>query len=89
MLGLSCQQLSKADVEVVGGKIQASVLPNIAFIFVDTQNILHIERLDLVNVLEPIVDGPRPDYSIIGLDILQRFDKLIFGLPGNEIALER
>ena len=89
ILGLNCQQLSTSTAVVVGSKIQVSILPDIAFGFIDTQKKLHWEQLDSVTVIEPTVDSPKPSFSIIGMDVLQRFDKLVYDFQRNEVILER
>lgn len=89
MLGLNCQQLSTYTAEVVGGEIQVSVLPDIEFGFIDTRERLHVELFDSIAVIEPTVVRPRPGYSIIGMDVLQRFDKLVYDFRRNEVTLEK
>jgi hypothetical protein len=81
--------LPKSDRIVVGGEIQAYVLPGVAFVFLDTQDRLHMEQFDSIDVIEPTVDSPRPDFSIIGMDVLQRLNKLVYDFRRNEVTLEK
>jgi hypothetical protein len=90
-LGLDCSRLSKTDkpTSIVESEIYPPILPNAGFIFKDTQNKLHGLRLPLVEVIERTENSPRPAFSLMGVDMVRKFKKLVYEYEKRSVFLER
>ena len=71
---------AKYPSQILGGKMYPYVLPESLLIFETTkkgkngQRKLHVEPLDEVEIIRPKRDSDEPDFSILGIDIVRRFD---------------
>jgi hypothetical protein len=76
------EKLEKAKYpsQILGGKMYPYVLPESLLIFETTekykkgQRKFHVEPLDEVEIIRPKGDSDEPDFSILGTDIIRRFD---------------
>lgn len=90
-LGLDCKRLPKnrTPTMVVGGLIDAHMLTDVAFLFRDTDGNLQAEFLKAIEVIDPAQGGPRPSFSIMGVDLLRRFKRFVVDYENDEAFLER
>lgn len=64
---------SKIPVQVGGGIMYPYMLEDVALIFRTTNEKPHVERLRAIDVIKPTRTGTRPEFSLLGVDVLSRF----------------
>ncbi len=74
---------------IVGGEIKTYILEDVALIFNDTNDNLVVETLKYIDVIEDIDGGPKPNFSIMGVDILRKFNKFLYDYKKSEIVFKR
>jgi hypothetical protein len=90
-MGLDCTKLprNKRDTMAVGAMVTSYLLRDGVFVFLDEHDGLQPEILGRIDVINPDEDSPKPDFSLMGMDLVSRFDKLVIDRRNRTVYLER
>lgn len=90
-LGLNSVGLlsNKKPTMVVGGVIGTHVLVNAQLLLKDTLGKLHPEPLKSIDVVYPTRRGALFNFSLLGVDILGRYNRFVVNYGRREVFLER
>lgn len=75
-MGIDFKKLkkSKEPTQITGGELRPYVIPKSFLLFENKKGKYHFEPLDELEVIKPKRGKLKPDFSILGIDVIRRFN---------------